>query len=105
MNFQKSLLAVLLFVPLLSFQSVCLAQPDPNWRDHDRDRPLPAVVAPATSSTQEKPGKPPSDAIVLFDGKDLSQWASMDGTPPKWIAPDGAIECVKGSAYVPTLTN
>ena len=105
MNLQKSSLAVLLYVPLLTSQSVCLAQPDPNWRDHDRDRPLPAVVAPATSSTQEKPGKPPSDAIILFDGKDLSQWVSMDGAPTKWITRDDYMECVKGSGYVRTLQN
>src|SRR5438132_12921613 len=82
---------------LLTGPMRCFGQPDPNWLDHDRDRPLPAVVAPATSSTQEIPGKPPSDAVVLFGGKDLSQWASMDGSPTKWIARDGYMECVKGS--------
>jgi hypothetical protein len=85
--------------------NLCSAQPDPNWLDHDRDRPLPAVVAPATASTQEKAGEAPSDATVLFDGKDLSQWASMDGSPTKWIARDGYMECVKGSGYVRTLQN
>jgi hypothetical protein len=81
------------------------AQPDPNWLDHDRDRPQPAVVTPATSSTEEQPGQPPSDATVLFDGKDISQWVSMDGTPTKWITRDGYMECVKGSGYVRTLQN
>jgi hypothetical protein len=83
--------------------TTCVAAPDPNWLDHDRDRPAPAVVSPATSSTQEAPGKPPSDATVLFDGKDISQWVSMDGTPTKWIVKDGYMECVKGSGYVRTL--
>ncbi len=36
---------------------------------HDPARPHPHVVTPAA-----EPGGPPSDAIVLFDGKDLSQW-------------------------------
>jgi len=80
-----------------------LAQPDPNWIDHDRNRPQPPVVAPATPSTQERAGKPPSDAVVLFDGKDLSQWVSMDGSPTKWITRDGYMECVKGSGYIRTL--
>jgi hypothetical protein len=80
-------------------------QPDPNWLDHDRDRPMPAAVTPATPSTQEQAGKAPSDAVVLFDGKDLSEWASMDGTPTKWIMRDGYMECVKGSGYVRTLQN
>jgi hypothetical protein len=83
----------------------CFAQPDPNWLDHDRNRPQPTVVIPATSSTQEQPGKPPSDATVLFDGKDLAQWASMDGSPTKWITRDGYMECAKGSGYIRTLQN
>jgi len=83
----------------------CLAQPDPHWLDHDRNRPQPAVVTPATASTQERPGQPPSDATVLFDGKDLSRWSSMDGTPTKWITRDGYMECVKGSGYIRTLQN
>ena len=90
---------------LLSSGGLCFGQPDPNWLDHDRDRPLPLVVTPATPSTQDAAGKSPSDAIVLFDGKDLSQWVSMDGSPTKWITRDGYMECVKGSGYVRTLQN
>ena len=93
----------LLFVFEAADSRVCQGQPDPNWLDHDRGRPLPAAITPATASTQEKAGKPPSDATVLFDGKDLSQWVSMDGTPTKWIVKDGYMECVQGSGYVRTL--
>src|SRR5581483_8723087 len=85
--------------------SIAFAAPDPNWLDHDRDRPLPPVVTPATGSTQEQPGTPPSDAVVLFDGKDNSQWVAMDGSPTKWIVRDGYMECVKGSGYVRTVQN
>jgi hypothetical protein len=77
--------------------------PDPNWLDHDRDRPAPAVVEPGTFSSQEQPGRPPSDAVVLFDGKDNSQWVAMDGSPTKWVVHDGAFECVPGSGYARTL--
>ena len=83
----------------------CFAQPDPNWLDHDRNRPQPPLVTPATASTQDQAGKPPSDATVLFDGKDLSQWSSMDGSPTKWITRDGYMECVRGSGYIRTLQN
>src|SRR5438445_3606505 len=96
---------VILFASGLSTPIICLAQPDPNWLDHDRTRPLPPVITPATPSTQETAGKAPSDATVLFDGKDLSQWASMEGKPTKWITRDGYMECVKGSGYVRTLQN
>ena len=87
----------------LLVRSDVLAQPDPNWLGHDRARPLPVVVDPGSPSTQDQPGKPPTDAIVLFDGKDLSQWAAMDGSPTKWVARNGAMECVPGSGYVRTL--
>jgi hypothetical protein len=85
--------------------TVAQAQPDPNYLDHDRTRPLPAIVTPGTPSTQEQAGKPPSDATVLFDGKDLSQWVGMDGTPTKWITKDNYMECVRGSGYIRTLQN
>ena len=79
------------------------AQPDPNWLNHDRSRPLPAVVDPGTVGTPERPGQPPSDAVVLFDGKDLSQWVALDGRPTQWVIRDGAMECVPGSGYIRTL--
>src|ERR1043166_7979611 len=90
---------------LIFVAEICAGQPDPNYLDHDRTRPQPAVITPGTSSTQEQPGKPPSDALVLFDGNDISQWAAMDGTPTKWITRDGYMECVRGSGYVRTLQN
>ena len=89
----------------LRLASISLAAPDPNWLDHDRDRPAPPVVDAGTSSTEEQAGRPPSDATVLFDGKDFSQWVSMDGSPTKWIMGNGYMECVKGSGYVRTLQN
>ncbi len=45
----------------------------------------------------------PSDAIVLFDGKDLSQWVSAkDGSPAKWAVIDGRMEVVPGSGDIKT---
>ena len=63
------------------------------WAIHDGNRPQPKVVTPGTFSSQEQPGKPPSDAIVLFDGTDLSKWESNNnGGPPKWLVVDGCVQ-------------
>jgi hypothetical protein len=74
------------------------------WAVHDRNRPQPPLVTPGTFSTQEQPGKPPSDAIILFDGTDLSKWEAdeRNSVPTKWIIRDGAMECVPGSGYIRT---
>ncbi|MGA2660932.1 MAG: DUF1080 domain-containing protein [Verrucomicrobiota bacterium] len=74
------------------------------WAVHDPNRPQPPLVTPGTFSTQEQPGKPPSDAVVLFDGTDLSKWEADegDGVPTKWIVKDGAMECVPKSGYIRT---
>ena len=74
-----------------------------KWLGHDRNRPLPAVVDPGTPSTPDKPGKAPSDAVVLFDGSNLLSWAAMDGQATKWINHEGALECVPGSGYARTM--
>jgi prepilin-type processing-associated H-X9-DG protein len=63
------------------------------WAVHDGNRPQPKVVTPGTFSSPEQPGKPPSDAIILFDGTDLSHWESAkDGGPAKWRVKDGVMQ-------------
>lgn len=47
-------------------------------------------------------GEAPSDAIILFSGKDLSEWTSLDGGAPKWEVKDGAFTVVKGSGDIKT---
>src|ERR1035441_8566495 len=49
--------------------------PGQKWRVHDINRPHPPVVTPADTPTMP----PPPDAIVLFDGKDLSKWMQRAG--------------------------
>lgn len=71
-----------------------------QWAIHDEKRPKPAVIDPGTSSTQERPGRAPSDATVLFDGKDLSQWRMEDGSPAKWKVVVGMMEVAPGTGYL-----
>ncbi len=49
-----------------------------------------------------KAGEAPSDAIVLFDGKDLSNWVDKDGGLAKWEVKDGAFTVAKGTGVIKT---
>ena len=53
----------------------------------------PPVIDPGPS------GGPPSDAVVLFDGKDLSKWRTAKGEPAKWRVENGYAE-VNGTGYI-----
>ena len=64
-------------------------------RGDDGPQPV-AVVAGAL------PGRPPSDAIVLFDGKDLSQWQYKDGRAGAWPIVDGILTCKSGTGNLYT---
>ncbi|MEK6299530.1 MAG: DUF1080 domain-containing protein [Acidobacteriota bacterium] len=77
-------------------------RPD-QWKIHDVDRPQPPTVDSGTSSTERQPGRPPSDAVVLFDGKDLSKWRTAAGKPAKWKVAKGYMEIVKGSGSIFTV--
>ena len=79
---------------LLFCSAIANAQPDPRYKIHDESRPAPPIVAPGTFSTQEAPGKPPSDAVVLFDGTNLDKWVSQDDSPAKWKVEHGYAEVV-----------
>ena len=69
-------------------------QPDGKWHVHDPARPQPPIVTPGTFSQM---APPPSDAIVLFDGKDLSQWVDKKtGGPVGWSVVDGVAVSAKG---------
>lgn len=50
--------------------------PGQQWRVHDSTRPHPRKVKPGISYATDTLGAPPSDAIVLFDGKELLRWWS-----------------------------
>src|SRR5579864_956734 len=69
---------------------------------HDPARPRPRVVTPGAQV-----GMPPSDATVLFDGKDLSHWVSKKAgaapdAPAKWKVENGYLEVAPGTGQIGT---
>ena len=86
---------------LLTFFSIAQV-PTIKWKIHDSNRPLPPIVDPETASTQDNPGKPPSDATVLFGGKDLAQWVGEDGKPARWRLEDGYMEVAPDTGMIST---
>lgn len=55
--------------------------------------PEPAAVDPGGET------RPPSDAVVLFDGTDLSAWSGTDG-PARWKVESGAMTVVAGTGDI-----
>ena len=83
--------------------------PGGKWKHGDMSRPRPRVITPPGMSTQAAPGQPPSDAIVLFDGKDLLKWKRdmrKDDTASDdralWKVENGYFEVVPKTGYIRT---
>jgi 3-keto-disaccharide hydrolase len=68
--------------------------PGQSYRVHDPARPHPRVVTPGA-----QPGGAPSDAIVLFDGRDLSSWTT---TKQAWKVENGYVEVLPGGGDLRT---
>jgi hypothetical protein len=67
-----------------------------------RNRPEPKRVVPGTFSAQAQPGRPPSDAVILFDGTSLAQWQSDNGGDAPWQIINGAMQVVPDSGGIRT---
>jgi len=101
MKVNSSLFGICIMLPVII--AGCGSSQKYRWAVHDRNRPRPKVITPGTASTQNQPGKPPSDAIVLFDGTNLSQWVSdKDNKPAKWKVEKGYMEIVKKTGGIRT---
>lgn len=74
--------------------------PGQKWRVHDDARPRPAVVTPGGKFSDMAP--PPSDAIVLFDGTDLSNFEKQKGGAAGWKVENGYMEVAPRSGTIQT---
>jgi hypothetical protein len=76
------------------------AAPSPAAKPQDTEQwtPVPAIVTPGAT-----PQAPPSDAIVLFDGKNLDQWINTrDKAPAGWTVADGVVTVEKKAGNIET---
>jgi Domain of Unknown Function (DUF1080) len=84
------------YAPLHAQQSTAPATAKPE--DTEVWEPVPPIVTPGASNTA-----PPSDAIVLFDGKNLDEWVSaQDKSPANWIVADGVLTVSKTAGNIET---
>ncbi len=74
------------------------AQEKGKPEDTEYYSPVPVVVTPGI-----KPGDAPSDAVILFDGKNLDQWVNTkDSTAAKWIVADNVMTVNKSTGDIQT---
>jgi len=91
MRIQRS--SLLAFATLLWVFAPLLAQEQAKPKPQDTEvwEPVPNVVTPGATC-----GAPPSDAVVLFDGKNLDEWVSaQDHSPARWLVHDGIMTVSK----------
>ena len=97
---RKQVFAVVAFAGLMAAAAPVFAQQPSTMKPEDTEiwKPVPAVVTPGATA-----GAPPSDAIVLFDGKNEDAWVSaQDHTPAQWIVHDGILTVNKKTGNIET---
>ncbi len=91
------------FLALLTLASITASlaaqeQAKPKPEDTEVWTPVPKIVTPGATCNA-----PPSDAIVLFDGKNLDEWVSaQDHSPAQWIVHDGIVTVAKKAGNIET---
>jgi len=83
-----------------SAMAQAVPSPDPNAKPQDTEQwtPVPPIVTPGATDQA-----PPSDAIVLFDGRNLDQWVSArDKSPARWVVENGVLVVSKTAGNIET---
>jgi hypothetical protein len=91
--------AALVAAMVIGGRNAAWGQKVTDWPVHSTERPQPPVVTPGVGAG---PVRPPSDAVVLFDGRDLSKWRHDDGTPARWRVAEGYMEVAPRTGNIHT---
>jgi len=97
---KPNVLVVLGAVAALSLGAAAQDKPSEAWQIHDLNRPMAPVITPGPAGP---PVPPPCDAVVLFDGKDLSKWTDAKGQPARWKVENGYFEVVPKTGDIRTV--
>jgi len=81
---------------LFLFGAITFAQQQKNPESTELYQPVPPVVTPGEGS------RPPSDAIVLFDGTNLNEWTNAKGESAAWTVADGCMTVKPGTGIIQT---
>lgn len=90
------------WLPFVALQVMAQEAPKTMPMQHEMTEfytPATAVVTPGKGDGFA----PPSDAIVLFDGKDLGKWRGVKGGAAQWTVADGAFTVKKGTGDIATV--
>lgn len=86
-------LTCLSLISLLSVSAFADDKKKPPANSNERARP--DIITPGSPSSNDKPGKAPSDAIILFDGTNLNEFEHKGGAAPKWKVEKGYAEVTR----------
>jgi hypothetical protein len=93
-------LSIILLSVTTAFYARQTVSPPPAAKPEDTEvwQPVPRAVSPGDDCKT-----PPSDAIILFDGKHLDEWISAkDKSPAKWIVAGGVLTVNKPAGDIET---
>lgn len=93
---QINLLALFMIIGLAA--NSCAQNQEMKPEDTEFYEPQPPVIDPGEDTSIDAP----SDAIILFDGTDMSKWQSVNGGEVEWEIEDGAVTVVPGTGNIET---
>jgi Domain of Unknown Function (DUF1080) len=88
----------LAMIGFFGLTSACVAQsPNGDPKLTEIWDPVPKVITPGSTAANA-----PSDALVLFDGKNFSHWMAVKGGEAKWKLEENAMTVVGGTGNIQT---